>query len=312
MSSSDARRQGGFTLVEVMVALVITGILATVLFQLVQGQGKFVQMESSREEVQQNSRGALELLSSELRTIPAGAIDTAAADRIRFRVPRAWGLVCASTGGGTSGVAIAFPAGSFPSDAPTSFASGAGSDWGLAIPSGTLGAYYALALTGIGTGGTSTCTSGIGLGTASPADVRQVSYSAPLVAPTAAAGSAVFLYQMVEYDMAQSSSSSPPGIWLRRRNGAGNMEPMAGPLLAADTATTSTGLSFSYYCGSSALGAAALAVRANWLSIDRIRIRVAMQSRNRIGKKGSTTPKQVQQDSITVHLRNTTGGVPCP
>ena len=67
MSSArtDLRRPGaGFTVVELMVAIVLTGILATIMFQLMQGQGRFAGLQDARQEVQQNDRGALDLITS--------------------------------------------------------------------------------------------------------------------------------------------------------------------------------------------------------------------------------------------------------
>lgn len=304
MCSADARGRDGFTLVEILVAMVITAILATVVFQLIQGQGRFVQMESSREEVQQNTRGALELIASELRSIPAGAIDTAASSRIRFRLPRAWGVLCDNVNPTSGTAGIAFPAGTFPTDFPSDLASAA--DWGIAVPTSASGGYTAATITAVSTG-MGNCTANIGLQAGTGAAVRQFTYQLPSGTPAATAGSAVFLFQRVEYDAAASSSGSPPGIWLRRGTVASSPQPMAGPLLATDTLTSTTGLSFTYYCGTQLLTAAQVAARANWLSIDRIRVRVAMQSRNKL--KGV---REVQRDSITVHLRNNPGGVACP
>jgi prepilin-type N-terminal cleavage/methylation domain-containing protein len=306
MSSAETRRgRDGFTLIELTVALVISGLLATVVFQLIQGQGRFVAMESAREEVQQNTRGALELIASELRTIPAGGIEAAAAQQVRFKLPRAWGVMCDAPG--TGAIGVVFPPGTFPTDFPASF--GGSTEWGLAIPSGaTAGEYVAATLSSVSTAN-GNC---LALGTAAgAADIRQLGYSGLSGASTAAAQSTAFVYQTVEYDA--STSSGVSGVWLRRSNGAGSPQPMAGPLLAPDNATSSSGgLAFTYFCGASALTATQLAVAANLRTVDRIRVKIAMQSRNRTNSGRDEASRQTQTDSITVHLRNTTGGIACP
>ena len=102
-------RRAGFTMVELLVALVISGILATVIFQVVQGQGRFVQYQNARESVQQSTRGGLEMLTSELRGIPAGGLVSAADHAIGVRVPVAWGIVCQAAGAAATSINVAFP-----------------------------------------------------------------------------------------------------------------------------------------------------------------------------------------------------------
>ena len=92
-----ARRTAGFTLVEVMVALLIALILSGVVFQLIRGQSRFVTVQSAREEVQQNTRGALELMASELRSIEPGGLVETDSNSVTFLLPRAWGLYCGGT-----------------------------------------------------------------------------------------------------------------------------------------------------------------------------------------------------------------------
>src|SRR5690606_941020 len=77
--------------------------------ELVGGQARFVEMQSAREEVQQNTRAALELIGSELRALPpGGALVRAADDSITLRTARFWGVVCAI--GGATSLDIALPA----------------------------------------------------------------------------------------------------------------------------------------------------------------------------------------------------------
>jgi len=317
MSSADLafrRGRGGFTLVELLVALVVSGILATVIFQLLQGQGKFVSIQSARAEVQQNSRGALELITSEIRSLPPGAIDSAAPDRIRYRLPRAWGIVCNLVGGVTGSasgtVGVVFPPGTFPPEFPTSFGQATG--WGLAVPRAG-GGYVTAPLTGASTA-MGACAAALGASVTSGADVRQFSHNVLPAAVEAPPGTLVFVFQQVEYEVAHANS--PRGYWIRRRSGAGNFEPLAGPLLSDGNSTT--GLRFTYLCrtaagGARQLTASELQAPASYRSVDRVRVRVQMQSRslNRTAFD-ERTGQQQETDSLTVSLRNTWGIQPCP
>lgn len=93
-------RTAGFTLVELLVSLVIAGFLAGVILQLVTGQARFTDLQYARQEVQDNARGTLELMGSELRTVPLpGGLLVAGEDTVRFRSPMAWGVYCGASSG---------------------------------------------------------------------------------------------------------------------------------------------------------------------------------------------------------------------
>ena len=83
----DPRRplgRGGFTLIEILVALLISGLVVSSIFQVLQGNGRFVEMQSAREEVQQNARAALDLIAGDLRGVPPTAITVMQPGTIRF------------------------------------------------------------------------------------------------------------------------------------------------------------------------------------------------------------------------------------
>src|SRR5215213_8679610 len=107
-SSSPARGRAGFTLIEVLVALVLAVMLGGVIFQVVQGESRFAMVQSAREEVQQNSRGALEIVASELRAAQPAGLVSAYVNSITFLLPRVWGISCGDGDG--ANLSVVFPA----------------------------------------------------------------------------------------------------------------------------------------------------------------------------------------------------------
>ncbi len=244
MSSADPsrRRRAGFTLVELLIALVISSILITVVFQMVSGQTRVVAVQSSKEEAQQNVRGALEVISADLRGVfPAGVVE-AQARQITFMQPRAWGVVC---GSGATSIDALFPV--IP-DAPLPVASQAAgvivnasgptalSDWRPAPPARASVTDLTL-LAGGPTAGL--CNNS---GAAGQVQVIQIETDAATAAE-AVPGNQIAVYDMTRYDIAEGEG----GWWIRRSmgidGGAYNMQPLAGP---ADA----DGLSFSYFVDS--------------------------------------------------------------
>lgn len=288
MSSCHDRR-AGFTLIELMIGLILAGLFATVLFQLILGQSRFTREQGGREEVQQNVRGAMELIASELRAVPAGAITAAGANSISFRMPRAYGVLC-DPPMLTPGTAwVAFPGDAFPADLPTSFTS---TNWGIALPgaagAGTLAAFPMTGVTAVG----NACAN-LNLPAGSTALVRGIRYSG--LATTGAVATPVFLYQEFRYRVDTSPDPALEGKWLLRANGASPAQPLAGPMIESGTGASIGGISFRYLCDNTPV--APSLVTAN--NINSIRVVLAMQSRATNGAR-----RQDEVDSTTVHLRN--------
>lgn len=294
-----ARARAGFTLLELLVALVISGILASVLFQLFQGQGRFVSLQSAREEVQQNARGALEILSGELRAVhPAGLLD-AQKHSLEFLLPRAWGVVCGPASGGQ--VVVIFPALSDDAlglRAAGQLLSSAGlqfryTDGGVVYWKGAPASGWAAPSAGA-------CDIGASGG-------RAVRFTAAGLPAQLKAGDVAVLYERVRYDVAESSAGGMPGLWIRRSMGKVgerlNQQPLAGPIPAADS------LRFGYDVGGATLtrqtslgGARAEDARvaeAALPSVARIAVYVTTAS-----ERAGVDSRQVERDSTILHLRN--------
>ncbi|HEV2145895.1 MAG TPA: prepilin-type N-terminal cleavage/methylation domain-containing protein [Longimicrobiaceae bacterium] len=210
----------GFTLVELAVALVIGGFLVGVVFQFVNGHQRFVGMQSAREEVQQNGRAALELISAELRGASRGGIVAATAGSIRFRSPRIWGIVCGPEVSGTRVVV-------FPGVDLTPF-KGSNLPDSLALRESPAAPpvqwRFASVTDATPAAGQGAAQCGVIDPQPGRVQVRTLT-NVPTTIPFQL-GEPAYLYDIVEY---ATGNSNVPGKWLLRTAG-GPAQPLAGPL----------------------------------------------------------------------------------
>jgi prepilin-type N-terminal cleavage/methylation domain-containing protein len=226
--AAPARSRSGFTLVELLVAVVIASIVAGVIFQALVGQTRFARSQVAREEVQQNARVALDVITSELRGIGVGGITEAGPSAIRFRSPRAWGAICNLQG---SSLAVLFPAGvgaTFRVAQNDSLAVVPMPGAPIFMPD-VPDATSSSAADALNRCNATLNPKPLAQAAATNEARARVFTAAPAVA---AAGTMVYVYDVVRYDV---NTSNVPGVWIRR-----NSQPLAGPVLAA------TGLQFSY------------------------------------------------------------------
>jgi prepilin-type N-terminal cleavage/methylation domain-containing protein len=102
------KNRRGFTLIEAIIVTTIVLLLSTVIFQMIYRQSRYTELHSAREEGQENARGVLELLTSELRTVAADSgILYAGADSLALRVPGPWGRICGLSASNT--LDVVFP-----------------------------------------------------------------------------------------------------------------------------------------------------------------------------------------------------------
>lgn len=268
-----ARSSRGFTLVELMVSLVIAGILIGVIFQFLLGQGRFARLQGAREEVQQNARVALDVISGDLRAVGPEGIISATGASISFRAPRAWGIVCGYTSTSPLKVAVLFPLAAMPT-----FRSG---DDELAIGAGF---YSVVDETGDGSVAANRCKTDV---KPSPDPVLQQARVFSGRSGTAIPGTLrprqdAYVYDVITYDVGESTvAGTNVGRWIRR-----NAQPLAGPLPPGG------GLTFVYSDENGALTTDANSIR-------RVRITVTTNSRARFKDQA-----QADTDSTIVYLRN--------
>lgn len=100
-TTKDEARGAGFTLIEVLVSIAITGLVGAALVNVLQDQRMFYEENSRRVSAQKSLRGTADRMSSELRMVHRGAVQTAAADRLVVDQGVAQGVVCATSAGGS-------------------------------------------------------------------------------------------------------------------------------------------------------------------------------------------------------------------
>lgn len=311
MSTADRTgRRGGFTLIELLIVVVLAGILATVVFQLFLGQSQFTSTQSAREEVDQNTRGALELISSELRAVPSGAIVEATATKVSVRLPRVWGITCVPST--AAGVVALFPGGSTPADY-TSATGTALANWGVGVQRDAALDVYDFATISAKSAALGACIANTEVtGVNEAGSVQPVRTDLPdarafvltgAITANIPVGNRVFLYQTITYDLGTASGDG--GTWLRRTVGSGTPQPLAGPLL-----TDSAGLQplqFVYRCLPSPTSAASVPysdltaanLQSGLARVNTIEVQLVMRSRD-----ATTKQRQIRGDTLAVHLRN--------
>lgn len=298
--------RGGYTLVELVVALLIAGIFSIAMFNFLRNQTRFMAVESAQEEVNQNLRGALEVIASELRAVPPAAIVQGDANRIQFLMPRAWGAACWSNASTmVEAVFPQLPAGMVPlgvqnanvtavladsqalSGALITAPAPAARPAALWVSGNAAGRSQVASIATINAAAGNCADNGATAGTTQGYRFTGVNM------PKVRRGKPVLLTSVVEYDAAQSTADGL--IWVRRGNGtAGSQQPLAGPI--PDNAS----LQFVYYNTTTGAPTAAPGNNAALLSAVR-RIKVLLTTRSRSEAYGGV---QTRQDSVTVYLRN--------
>lgn len=284
MSCADLRRsRGGFTLAELLVAMVLGSFVMIIVFQMMSSQSRVVAAQSAREEAQQNARGALEVLGSELRGAIPGAITSAEAQALSFMQPRMWGLVCAINGNTVSAM--------FPSAGVVDLAVAEGTGVmfntaGIGATPTTWAPAGGVDITDFQAAPGGTCA---GQGAAGNFVVMDI--SAPGIGASALLNSTVVLYTRTRYEVAQAEGA----WWLMRSNGQQNgafvPQPLAGPVEQAK-------VTFTYYGANGGVLTPAAATAAP-ASINMVRVQVVTNSTQKLNNRS-----QRDSGAVTITLRN--------
>ena len=108
--TSSLRRRRGVTLVELLIALLILGLVIGSLTKLISSQIRFADTQSTAKDARDVSRMSLNLLLSDVRMVNADSgIVAAAPDSFTVVAPYAEGIVCGTNTGGTGTVIALLP-----------------------------------------------------------------------------------------------------------------------------------------------------------------------------------------------------------
>lgn len=289
-----ARSRAGFTVVELLIALVIGGIIATAVYQVLRSQTQFARFQGAREEVQQNSRAATELIGGELRGVAVQGILAAEAASLTIQVPRLWGQVCAADPTRVVAVFPQFEAGPF---------GGAGQqvdgrDERLAVEVMNLVAYAFLdardRTVSRANDARAACNAlrapGAQLGVTPTETARARWFDVDALPAVPAPGDLVYVYDTVEYGVGETTV---PGRWILRDG-----EPLAGPVAEASE-DGEPGLRFRYFTADETELTAFPLGPSDRDAVRRIRVEVVTRSGADIGGAPQTDRK-----AVDIFLRN--------
>jgi prepilin-type N-terminal cleavage/methylation domain-containing protein len=99
----------GFSLTELMIAMVLAGFIGVALTRLVIDQSRFVALQDGIRRARSSARSALAVMQYELRQVTDGGLVAAAPESITVRVPYAFGLSCGQQSGTTTTVLALIP-----------------------------------------------------------------------------------------------------------------------------------------------------------------------------------------------------------
>jgi prepilin-type N-terminal cleavage/methylation domain-containing protein len=223
-------RRRGFTLAEVVVALVIAGIVGIAMTRVLTSQNRFFDQQTNQRAARDLATNAMNVMLNDLRMVQdSGGVDNVASDgkTIRIMVPYRFGMVCGTTGTKTIVSML-------PTDSGTTAMAVYG---GFAWRSPTTGRYTYVTPSAptsadapAASASASTCTSGGGAQLTTVSLNGRTGDILDLNAPAATGATVtapVFLWQKVTYSFAASSAyPGMIGLW-RNISGGANEELMA-------------------------------------------------------------------------------------
>lgn len=194
------RSAAGFSLIELLIALLISTAIGALVFTIFALQNRFYSATSVSSRAQQTVRGAADLIATDLRPVARGAMLVAERGRWAARVPVAMGIVCTLPGGGDAHTYFALNGQPVDGSIVAGFA--------VLSPSGAWS--YSQASWGslwVSSGGSSVtaCTGQGNANSGFASDYLLLNDVVTLANPAPDTGSAVMLYAALEYRFAASA-----------------------------------------------------------------------------------------------------------
>jgi prepilin-type N-terminal cleavage/methylation domain-containing protein len=153
------RPRRGFTLTEILIAMTLMSIIILSVVGMLLSQTRFASRVSGDISTLDRINPVTEMLNTELASLPPGAVTTATATEIAFRLPLSWGVICGpldrhtkSAGGKKKGKApIVYSTTTAMALEPLASALGSPLPTGFALSvNGTLFTYYDVAWSSLG------------------------------------------------------------------------------------------------------------------------------------------------------------------
>ena len=203
------RNSKGFTLMELMVGVIVTGIMGVALTQMLINNSRFVGQTEAMLNARQAARAAMNMLGAELAMVSGGGLAQASATSITVKVPYAFGILCDQT---SQRIASLIPTDSimYASATPSGMAwrSDASDDY-------TDMTVTSVAVTSDATDKTKCTDQGISLLT----DGQTIKMA--ITSDTLSIGDVFYLYQTIRYRFAASADlTGRLGLWRKRGSDA--------------------------------------------------------------------------------------------
>jgi prepilin-type N-terminal cleavage/methylation domain-containing protein len=195
-----ARTASGFTLVELLIALLISTAIGALVFSVFVTQTHFYRTVTVSGRVQQTARGAVDLVATDVRAVARGGVLVAQPQRFAFRAPLALGVMCAEDAGGDAHAYFALDGRAIDRARVAGVAVRATSGaWAYAPVSGTT------LIVSTGGGSVTACTDAGNVNSGYPSDYMLLDALTLRTAPAAAPGSVLVLYEELEYAFGPSA-----------------------------------------------------------------------------------------------------------
>jgi prepilin-type N-terminal cleavage/methylation domain-containing protein len=263
-------RRRGFSLIELLIAMVMIGIIGAGLVRLLQSQMRFFQRSAGAADARSVSRNAINIMRNEFRMVEPGGITAASPTSLTVRLPYRMGIFCSNSTG---------------TFMPVDSLIGATAVYQGYASRAATGAWTYVATTTAPVVGTNTdCTGAPAIALIPSGAVLQLS---PALASTA--GTPLMLFQIVTYSI--GASTLVPGrtaLWRTVTGGAA--EELAVPFDAASV--------FRYYVGGVASQAAAPGTLSTISGIEMVLL--GESERNSPG----TNAPESQTTRVSIFLRN--------
>jgi Tfp pilus assembly protein PilV len=196
----NLRGVAGFSLIELLIALLIATSIGALVFTIFAVQNRFYAATSVSGRAQQTARGASDLVASELRAVSRGALRVATPSRLAARVPLTIGIVCSLPAGGDVNAYFPLDGAAITASEVKGFAVRASSgSWSY-----TPAAWGSLFVSSGGAAVTE-CTGQGGVSSGFGTDYMLLNDVASLASPAPDTGSAILLYTEIEYRFAASA-----------------------------------------------------------------------------------------------------------